>query len=401
MGSPTVSFVIRPDKVKADGTAPIFLRASYGGRSRYASTGVRIAPKHWNGKKRRVKAACPLAALFNRRLDDLYSTALAASFEVGSAEQVIAALDGSSGTVSGYVERLMAGMDENGQYWDRRKYAVLLNKLHSAFGEPLGWASLSPEGLRKFERHLREQCRNGANTTRREMKRLSTICNHAVRDGVLKADRNPFQRYTLPKGEPVEKRRLSLEEIEVFAAVKLEDGSRRRIVRDSFLVALYCGGIRISDVLLLKPENVKGNRLHQRMQKTGGIHDIEIAPVALSILEPYMKAAEASGGYVFPLLPSGDDNDKEDVRRRQHRATSVYNIALKEAGELAGIGAEGLSSHCSRHSFADQARKQGDVYLVSKLLGHSSIAVTQKYLASLDLDAQDQLVRKMWRKAGG
>ncbi|MCH7975634.1 MAG: hypothetical protein IIC18_03655 [Bacteroidetes bacterium] len=115
MGSPTVSFVIRPDKVKADGTAPIFLRASYGGRSRYASTGVRIAPKHWNGKKRRVKAACPLAALFNRRLDDLYSTALAASFEVGSAEQVIAALDGSSGTVSGYVERLMTGMDENGR----------------------------------------------------------------------------------------------------------------------------------------------------------------------------------------------------------------------------------------------------------------------------------------------
>ena len=260
----------------------------------------------------------------------------------------------------------------------------------------MGWASLSAEGLRKFERYLREQRGNSPNTTRREMKRLSTVCNHAVRDGVLKADRNPFQRYTLPKGEPVEKRRLSLQEIDKLATVELEEGTRKRIVRDSFLVAMYCGGLRISDVLILRPENVKRNRLHQRMQKTGSIHDIEIAPVALSILEPYLKAAEASGGYVFPLLQSGDDNDKEDVRRRQHRATSKYNVALKEAGELAGIGSEGLSSHCSRHSFADQARKQGDVYLVSKLLGHSSIAVTQKYLASLDLDAQDELVRKMW-----
>ncbi len=50
----------------------------------------------------------------------------------------------------------------------------------------------------------------------------------------------------------------------------------------------------------------------------------------------------------------------------------------------------------ARHSFADNARKQTkDIYAISKALGHSSISTNEKYLASFDDEAVDDLMDKM------
>ena len=73
------------------------------------------------------------------------------------------------------------------------------------------------------------------------------------------------------------------------------------------------------------------------------------------------------------------------------------NRDLKKLAELAGLESEGLSFHVARHSFADFARSQsGDLYAVSKALGHTSLQVTQKYLKSFDRDAVDRLANTLW-----
>lgn len=64
---------------------------------------------------------------------------------------------------------------------------------------------------------------------------------------------------------------------------------------------------------------------------------------------------------------------------------------------MAGIESKGLSFHVARHSFADFARRQsGDLYAVSKALGHTSLQVTQNYLRSFDKDAVDKLAKSLW-----
>ncbi len=52
----------------------------------------------------------------------------------------------------------------------------------------------------------------------------------------------------------------------------------------------------------------------------------------------------------------------------------------------AGIAAKQISPHSLRHTYALRAlRHGGNVVAVSKLLGHASIATTQRYLDHLQL----------------
>lgn len=58
---------------------------------------------------------------------------------------------------------------------------------------------------------------------------------------------------------------------------------------------------------------------------------------------------------------------------------------VKEAGERVGIR-DGIrvSSHTCRHYYAQAQLKNGcDLYTVSKLLGHSKVETTKRYLQSM------------------
>lgn len=62
----------------------------------------------------------------------------------------------------------------------------------------------------------------------------------------------------------------------------------------------------------------------------------------------------------------------------------IYRI-IKEAGERAGIENKRVSPHIFRHYYAVQTLNSGsiDVYSLSRLLGHSDVSTTQRYLNSL------------------
>ena len=63
---------------------------------------------------------------------------------------------------------------------------------------------------------------------------------------------------------------------------------------------------------------------------------------------------------------------------------ALYNV-IKEAGLRAGIEDKRVSPHTFRHFYAVQCLNSGtmDVYSLSRLLGHSDIATTQRYLTSM------------------
>ena len=64
----------------------------------------------------------------------------------------------------------------------------------------------------------------------------------------------------------------------------------------------------------------------------------------------------------------------------------IYRI-IKEAGERAGVEGKRVSPHTFRHYYSVQALNAGiDVYSLSRLLGHSEINTTQRYLNSLTVD---------------
>ena len=65
------------------------------------------------------------------------------------------------------------------------------------------------------------------------------------------------------------------------------------------------------------------------------------------------------------------------------------NLRLKKISLLLDLGID-ISTHTARHTVSDLMRKSGiGIYDISKILGHSDIAVTQKYLNTLDRESVD------------
>ena len=75
-----------------------------------------------------------------------------------------------------------------------------------------------------------------------------------------------------------------------------------------------------------------------------------------------------------PLFPSRNGNGKKRMTRR------AAHTVLKSAFLMAGLNGH-LATHSLRKSFAQRLYEQtGDVFAVQEMLGHKSIATTQKYL---------------------
>lgn len=80
-----------------------------------------------------------------------------------------------------------------------------------------------------------------------------------------------------------------------------------------------------------------------------------------------------------------------------YTGSGLSHVALdsivKEAGKRAGIIGKRVSPHTFRHFYAVTSLNEGkmDVYSLSRLLGHSDISVTQRYLQSMN---DEQLLTK-------
>jgi integrase/recombinase XerD len=144
----------------------------------------------------------------------------------------------------------------------------------------------------------------------------------------------------------------------------------------ALIMLLYRSGLRISEALALKPSSVNLERhtarvLHGKGNKAAvrGFH-----PSAGDALARWLDRRAALGlknGPLFCTLDGGQLSDR------------YVRDLLKRLASKAGIDKR-VHPHGLRHTYADELRRAGaDVVTISKLLGHSSIAVTARYLDHL------------------
>lgn len=152
--------------------------------------------------------------------------------------------------------------------------------------------------------------------------------------------------------------------------------SRTGIRNRALLTLLYRSGLRISESLDLKPSDVDLRRhtarvLHGKGDKATvrGFHPS--ADDALARWIDTRKELGVRGGPLFCTLQGAPLSDRY-VRNLLHRLAAEAGIEKR------------VHPHGLRHTFADELRAaKMDVGAISKLLGHSSIAVTSRYLDHL------------------
>ena len=185
-----------------------------------------------------------------------------------------------------------------------------------------------------------------------------------------------------------------MEEIIAIETLEIEENSLIWHVRNTFLFAFYNAGIRISDILLMTWDNIQDGRLVYIMYKTAKPHSLILKEKPLAILEKYRSRNEY---YIFPFLSDRYDYSDPMFKHNQIGAkTALINKYLKDLAIKAEIN-KTVTTHTARHSFADIARQKTDnLYNISKALGHSSLKVTEGYLASFDDQAVDDTLDSMF-----
>ena len=154
--------------------------------------------------------------------------------------------------------------------------------------------------------------------------------------------------------------------------------------RGLFLLGVSTGG-RISELLSLKIGDVWQNGkavtdlLYDKSIVKGG-EVSRAVPVntdgmrAIDDLIQWHRERYNTTPKSRPLFPSRNGKGKQRMTRR-----AAHNV-LKSAFIAAGLNGH-LATHSLRKSFAQRLYEQtGDVFAVQEMLGHKSIATTQKYL---------------------
>ncbi|MGB9839914.1 site-specific tyrosine recombinase XerD [Thermovenabulum sp.] len=205
----------------------------------------------------------------------------------------------------------------------------------------------------------------------RSLAAIKTFYHFLLRERIIEED--PTYNLDTPKLEKKLPRVLTVEEVEkLLASPDKEDlwGLRDR----TMLELLYATGIRVSELISLKVEDVNLEMGYLKcMGKGSKERIIPIGSVATSFLNLYINEIRKK------LLK----NKECDYLFFNHQGKSLTRQGfwkiIKKYARRANINKE-ITPHTLRHSFATHLLENGaDLRSVQEMLGHSDISTTQIY----------------------
>jgi site-specific recombinase XerD len=242
-----------------------------------------------------------------------------------------------------------------------------------------------------YQEYLKNTLKNGVNTIHTNLKSIRRVFSIAIEKNIIGVESDPFKKVKL-KTEKSIRPFLSQEEIKALMNLRLDPGSELEKARDVFIWTIFTGGMRISDVLMLKKSNIKDGFISNRIKKTGVPHRIKMPEYANKLLQKYSIKSKLEDGYVFQMIPNtGKPLTSVELDRAVTLATSTYNQCLKKLAKLAGIQ-KPLSSHIARISFITMAVSSGvDMTTVQGIAGHADLEMTAMYSKYVDNQGSNAL----------
>ncbi|NDV64703.1 site-specific integrase [Bacteroides sp. 224] len=377
-----VSFYLKKNEMKEDGTSPVMARLTVGKSETTFSTKMNAPTSLWVSGRATGKSR--VATVINKQLDEIRANALSYYQELSSvkisitAEMVKNLLLGMAceqETLLAYFQKFnknfekRVGVNRKKGSLDSYKYA--LNKLTAFINEKyklsdIPFTALVKSFIDKYDLYLRIECKIELGTIVLLTTRLGTIINNAIADGIITAD--PFAGYVAQR--PIRRQKyLTKKEIDKLMTTPLTC-PKHYLIRDMFLFSCYTG-MSFSDMRELTKDKLSIASdgtvwIKNKREKTGVKYEIPLMELPLLIIERYQDIASKER-----LLPMYDNRET--------------NIQLKQIAKTCGIE-KWLTFHCARHTYASEITlSQGvPIETVSKMLGHTQITTTQIYAKITD-----------------
>ena len=244
--------------------------------------------------------------------------------------------------------------------------------------------------LRGFLAELHQQHRSKTSVARK-LAAIRSFFQFCLKQGWL--EDNPAKVVTTPKTDKHVPAFLSEDEMEKFLELPKEDDVL--VVRDRAILELfYASGIRLGELVGI---NLEDFNLGERMLRVRGKGKKER-------LVPFgRKAAESIAAYLRlrGAIPKMSLDEKALFLIYQGTRITARSVERMMAKYIRRTAIRRkVSPHSLRHSFASHLLSRGaDLRVIQELLGHESLATTQKY-THLDLKQLLDVYRKSHPRAG-
>lgn len=275
--------------------------------------------------------------------------------------------------------------------WEQAR--AIHKKIEAYAGKDFPVDSINLRWINGFKVFLKDAPYNNSdNKILYDIKYIKRVVKYAgVENATLKAMKISYAEVLKPK--------LTIAELAAIETLDLS--GLLRLTQHTFLLQFYLWGMRIGDLLLMKQSNIIDGRLSYSMSKTGKVRTLAIPDQAMKILSEYL---DPSKEYLLPWIRwkhnenlSPFENDKALLSEVKNR-TVIVNRYLKDVAEKAKI-TKNLTTHIARHTFASigDLKLGGNLDLLQKMLGHSSRAMTERYVNDLrKSDVLDEAAKKIF-----
>ena len=233
----------------------------------------------------------------------------------------------------------------------RSQFSAFLRYIH-----PRSCEEIQEEDIRRYMRHLVEERRVSGST--------QNIAINAIKFYLEKVKKGKRAVYVVERPRPEEKLPVVLSEREMLALLEHTGNVKHRCI----LYILYSAGLRMSEVLALKPSDLDPDR--RVINVRGGKHKKDritlLSVVTIDLIRRFIEAYHPRE-WLF-----------EGPGGKPYSARSV-NAIIKRSAKKAGI-TKNVSAHKLRHSFATHLLELGaDLRYIQSLLGHGSSKTTERY----------------------
>lgn len=380
----SILFLLQKVKVNQQGKCPIRCRITFQQDRKEFSLGLFINPNCWNSKQQKAKPPNDENTFINSQLSLIKNEINQAflflqvnedNFDV---EDIFLQYKGETPKKNKTVlqvfkehndkmEKLVGKDYAIGTLWKFKQAKELLKDFikHLYHKNDYQFKDMNLKFIQDYEFYLKSEKNLALATVNKAIQRFRRMVKIAISEGII--DKDPFilYRVKLTKKEVIYLTTEELDSLEKYQFSQL----RLQQVADMFILCCY-SGLAYNEMSNLETKHItKGfdgnNWIKMMREKTKKEISIPLLTKSANIIEKYHKIGNADK--ILPVI----SNQK-------------FNSYLKEIAEIVGIQ-KNLTHHVARKTFATTVLLYNDVpmEIVSELLGHSKITITQEHYAKV------------------
>jgi integrase/recombinase XerD len=386
MKTAEASIYIDELRPKKDGKCSVKIKVSYNRTRKYYTTGIDLNTdefeKVFNAKRKtdEQKEIEKKLLYFRGKAEDVIKNKLSV-FTFDAFEQHYLDQRNTLNSVSFAFDKYINQLKLENRLGTASSYECAKNSI-DLFKKNLTFAEITPTLLKKYENEMLQNDKS-VSTVGIYLRSLRAIYNQQNIDVSLYPFGESKDKYSIPTSRNI-KKALTVEEIARIYSYEVKERSVKERAKDYWLFLYLCNGMNVKDFCLLKWKDIDDNMLHykrsktERSKKESRLISVALKPQTMEIIKKWGQPSILKDAYIFPHLENGMTAEKQ--RAIYQQLTKLINKNIKKICIDLGIE-KNVTTYFARHSFATVLKRSGaNISMISELLGHSSVDVTESYL---------------------